>query len=137
MVRSVQTFWQEETSILGPTEAGSASCRIATASRYLCSPCSGWDETPGVGGCVVVSRSRAQCIVFGYSPVHSLLFRVPSATIHLRARGCNTDRTNKGEFGVNRPSRPLFHPPVIQAATPTKGRCIYIFRYRTGLSGGF
>lgn len=42
---------------------------------------------------VVVGRSRAQCIVFGYSPVHSLLFLVPAAGYPL----ASSIRTNKGE----------------------------------------
>ena len=42
---------------------------------------------------VVVGRSRAQCIVFGYSPVHSLLFLVPAAGYPL----ASSIRANKGE----------------------------------------
>lgn len=53
--------------------ARTVSYRIASAARYLCSSFrDGWKG-------VVVSRSRVRCIVFGYSPVHSLLFRVPAA----------------------------------------------------------
>ena len=84
---------------------------------------------------MVVSRSLAQCIVFGYSPVHSLLFRVPAAGYPLASLDTRFEQIKRrigrarGK-GKTRPSSPpLFtanvtHPPVVLFVPRSSGATV-------------